>query len=36
MNDAIIHLYKDYETVKEIIDAVKVKYDLRSDTFMQL
>lgn len=32
MNDNIIPLYEDYETAKEIMDAIEAKYDLRSDT----
>ena len=36
MSDHIIPLFEDYETAKEIMDAVEAKYGLRSDTYIQL
>lgn len=32
INDDIIPLYEDYVTAKEIIDAIDVNYDSRSNT----
>ena len=36
MKDNIILLFKGHEIAKEIMDALKEKYDPRSDTHLQL
>lgn len=36
MNDDIIHLFKDYETTKKIMDVAKAKCELSLDTYIQI
>lgn len=36
MKDDLIRIFEDYQTTKEMFDAIKARYDLNTATYIQV